>query len=1067
MIRVLIVDDNDANLYLLSSLLQGNGWDVDQARNGAEALTRAAQTPPDIVISDLLMPVMDGYTLLRQWKMDERFQKIPFVVYTATYTEPKDERLALDLGADAFIIKPLEPEPFLARIGEILMKRVRGEMREPRTPEVNEVELRAKYGDVLVHKLEQKIFQLEQLNNTLQQEMARLELTEQELQKSEERYRAIFDNASLGIYIIDEREVFQHCNPALLAMLGYTQQEMRRLTCVDITHPEDIENSRQNRQDLLTGKIANYRLEQRFIRKDGTTLWGEVSVSGIWDSKGRCELVVGLISDMTERKNSLEELLVSERKYTDLLEGANSIIVRIDTHGRITFINKFGREFFGYSWEELEGRPIVGTLIPGKETTGRDLLLMVEDIVQHPENYRNNVNENLKKNGERAWIAWTNLPLHDDSGTVKEIMGIGNDITELRRAQETLRQKEESYLNLFNNSVHGIFVTTPEGRVVDANDAWLRITGYSKKDLLEIVVTNLYSNPAERDLFRMELEKRGFVRDFLVRGKKRDGSEFDCSITANVFRADDGSVLNYQGILRDVTEERRVQKELLAERQQLLSIFNSINQMIYVVDLDSHEILFINAFGKELLGKDPTGSTCFRELHGLETPCSFCPNDKVKALKGKPYQWEFYVEKLQKTFLMLDRMIKWVDGRDVKFEFAMDISDRVKLEKELFEQHMQLVQAQKMEAIGTLAGGIAHDFNNLLTVTVGYSEMLLRGKNPADPGYTAVKQIFDASTRGADLVRNLMAFSRKTPTELKHLNVNDEIRSVVKLLQRAIPKMIDIRLKLSERPGTIMGDAGQFSQVLMNLGINASHAMPDGGELIIETQEIELDEEFCKYHLKCIPGHYVVISVSDTGCGMDKETLQRIFEPFFTTKEQGLGTGLGLATSYGIVKQHGGHITCDSEPGKGTTFKLYFPVVGETQPVEMIPSTAPTVSRGSETILLVDDEKVVQGIAGRILEDAGYTVLAARNGQEALDIYKGAMSRISLVFLDLIMPGMGGKQCLEGLLAINPDVRVIVGSGVTDHKERDDVLALGAMGFVVKPFRMAELLSAVREVLDR
>jgi two-component system cell cycle sensor histidine kinase/response regulator CckA len=377
----------------------------------------------------------------------------------------------------------------------------------------------------------------------------------------------------------------------------------------------------------------------------------------------------------------------------------------------------------------------------------------------------------------------------------------------------------------------------------------------------------------------------------------------------------------------------------------------------------------------------------------------------------------------------------------------------------------QLLQAQKMEAVGTLAGGIAHDFNNLLQVVLGYSELILMGEGLDTRLKDDLNRINQAARNGADLVHRLLTFSRKTEIKPRPLNLNHQIDQVRKLLYRTVSKMIEIELVLDSHLAAINADPTQVEQILMNLAVNARDAMPDGGKLVIETENVVLDEDYCKTHLETAPGHYVLLTVSDSGQGMDRETLEHIFEPFYTTKRPGEGTGLGLAMVYGIVKQHQGYVTCYSEPGRGTTFKIYFPaLVSGSQSEEAL--VKPVPRGGSETILLVDDEALIRDLGGRILTRAGYRVLTAVNGRDALEVYTTGRQDISLVILDLIMPEMGGKQCLEEILKIDTQERVLIASGYSVTGSSNEALAVGAKGFVNKPYDMRELLTTVREVLD-
>jgi len=378
----------------------------------------------------------------------------------------------------------------------------------------------------------------------------------------------------------------------------------------------------------------------------------------------------------------------------------------------------------------------------------------------------------------------------------------------------------------------------------------------------------------------------------------------------------------------------------------------------------------------------------------------------------------------------------------------------------------QLIHAQKMEAVGTLAGGIAHDFNNLLQAIQGYTQLLLLHKPKKDPEIGKLRKIEKAANSAGELTRQLLTFSSKIESRLRPLDLNVEVKKVQKLLKRTIPKMIDIELCLDDNLKIIDADPVQIEQVLMNLAVNARDSMPEDGKLIINTANVSLFEEDTRSHPEAKPGDYVLLTVSDTGHGMDKETLEHIFEPFFTTKGTGKGTGLGLSMVYGLVKNHNGHIECYSEPGNGTTFKLYFPEVKKVVDKDPHRQKSASPLGGSEIILMVDDEKYIRDIGEEVLSKFGYTVITASNGESALKIYREKQAEISLIILDLIMPGMGGRRCFEEILKVNPSAKVVIASGYAADGLSKEALAAGVRNFVGKPYDFNQMLEVVRKVLD-
>ncbi len=417
---------------------------------------------------------------------------------------------------------------------------------------------------------------------------------------------------------------------------------------------------------------------------------------------------------------------------------------------------------------------------------------------------------------------------------------------------------------------------------------------------------------------------------------------------------------------------------------------------------------------------------------------------------------------------------EWVDDPEERGLFRELVEDiafalyRIDLEKRHSEVEEQYRLAQRMESLGRLAGGVAHDFNNLMNIVLSYSGFVLDTLPADDPRREDLEEVRKAADRAVSLTRQLLAFSRKQVLNVEVLDLNDVVRGVEKMLRRLIGEDIEVRTVLDPALGLVAADRGQIEQVIMNLVVNARDAMPAGGRLTIETSNVHLDEDYAAHHLSARPGPHVMLAVSDTGCGMDEETRARIFEPFFTTKERGKGTGLGLATVYGIVKQSGGNIWVYSEPGKGSTFKIYFPRVeatGRHTPARALPAVTP--STGTETILVVEDEEAVRRAAARVLRAAGYTVIEAENGREALEVAGQHQGPIHLVLTDVVMPEMGGRELVQRLRAVHPEVRAIYASGYTDNAIQHHGTLDSGVNFLAKPFHSEALVRLVREVLDR
>ncbi|MFH1080268.1 MAG: PAS domain S-box protein [Pseudomonadota bacterium] len=382
----------------------------------------------------------------------------------------------------------------------------------------------------------------------------------------------------------------------------------------------------------------------------------------------------------------------------------------------------------------------------------------------------------------------------------------------------------------------------------------------------------------------------------------------------------------------------------------------------------------------------------------------------------------------------------------------------------------QLLHASKMEAVGTLTGGIAHDFNNIIQAISGYNQLLMMRKDETDPDWKYLANIDRLNQRATDLIKQLLIFSRKVEINLQAMNLNEEIKEYYNLLKEIIPRMISVDLHMETDLWQIKGDPAQLGQVFMNLSVNARDAMPEGGILQIRTENVIVEEKIVRHGMELNPGYFVLLRVSDTGHGMSQETLAHIFEPFYSTKEAGQGTGLGLAVVYGIVANHGGHICCESEPERGTTFNIYFPALNG--PFQMAPvvdkgSVEEKFPAGEEILLLVDDEEYLLETTRELLEQYGYRVLTAENGERAIEIFNSEKTKISLVILDLLMPGMGGLKCLDALLNIDPRAKVIISSGYITSSKQHEVMDKGAVGFIQKPYRHQDIINLIRGIFDK
>jgi two-component system cell cycle sensor histidine kinase/response regulator CckA len=640
------------------------------------------------------------------------------------------------------------------------------------------------------------------------------------------------------------------------------------------------------------------------------------------------------------------------------------------------------------------------------------------------------------------------------------------EITERKRMEEALRESEEKHRTLVEEGFDGIFIQKGP-KIIFANRRLYEMLAYAEGELEGQDHWVVY-HPDYQAITRARAEARMRGEDALsqyeVRLQRKDGTSFDGEIRARAILF--GNAPGIQVWIRDITERKRAEVALQESEERFRILVEKSPLGVSLLGTDGR-YKYLNPKFTEIFGyriEDiPTGKMWMEKAF---------PDPVFRHEVIGTWKRDFQELKGGDVWHRSYRVTcKNGSERDISFRTAkLETGDALVIYEDTTEQkrlESQLLQAQKMEAVGTLAGGIAHDFNNSLQGILGYVQILLMDMQKDAPEVATLRQIERSALRASELTKQLLTFSRKVDSQLRPLDLNQEVQQVEKILRRTIPRMIDIELHLGTDLNIIHADTGQIEQVIMNLGINARDAMPNGGKLTIETENVVLDQDYCRTHLEVTPGNYVMLSMSDNGTGMDERTQEHIFEPFFTTKGPGKGTGLGLAMVYGIVKGHGGNITCHSKPGEGTVFRIYFPVMEEGRESGPDEEELVEIRGGTETILLVDDEDSIRELGGEMLRRFGYTVLVAVDGETALEIYREEKENIALIILDLIMPGMGGQKCLEKVLEIDPAQRVLIASGHSPNGSTRESLQGGASGYVKKPYELRPMLAMVRQILDR
>jgi PAS domain S-box-containing protein len=740
-----------------------------------------------------------------------------------------------------------------------------------------------------------------------------------------------------------------------------------------------------------------------------------------------------------------------------IVQSSEDAVYAMGLDGSITAWNASAERLYGYAQGEALGRSAAMLVPPGGEAGWSESL----ERIRAGERTANQETQRLRKDRTRALVSLSESPLHDAEGRVFGASVIARDVTEQRRAEKALLENERFLRALFESRAAGILFGDGRGGVA-ANDEFLRISGYSREDVEAGRVLWTEITPPEfreRDAAgRSEALSRGACTPYEKQLFRKDGSRVWVIVS---FSITDPRTERSVGFVVDIDARKRAEDELRDAEARFARVFHSNLFAIGVAEMASGRLVDVNGRCADFFGyarDEMIGRTVF-DLGMWANPAERERLVAAASGPGPPSPMEATFRRksgeIRHALVSMEAMTQKGRAEPLNMVVLVDLTDYKRLE-------LQLLQAQKMEAVGRLAGGVAHDFNNVLGVILGYGELLLR--QATEPQRSKLEQILKAAQRAADLTRQLLAFSRQEVVEPKVLDLDAVLAELQKMLVRLIGEDVDLAIVHGANLGHVRADRGQLEQVVMNLCVNARDAMPDGGLLGIETANVDLDAAEAGQHQPTTPGRYVMLAVSDTGCGIETEVLPRIFEPFFSTKAPGMGTGLGLATVYGIVKQAGGFVWVSSEVGRGTTFKVYLPRADE-------PASAPEAReaavslQGSETILLVEDEASLRAMAAEILEGHGYRVLEAGGGDEAVEIGCRHPDPIHLLVTDVVMPGMNGRQVADSLVARHPSLRVLYMSGYTDNIiAHRGVLEAGTL-FLSKPFTTQALLSRVREAL--
>jgi two-component system, cell cycle sensor histidine kinase and response regulator CckA len=886
---------------------------------------------------------------------------------------------------------------------------------------------------------------------------------EETLRESEERFRTIFEEGQFGVTIAGPDFRFIITNPAFCRMIGYTATELAHMTFADITPKNHIDTDVKNIMDLRDGKIIQYRTEKQYMKKDGSLFWGNLICSTIRDTNGKVTRYLAMIEDITDRKRAEEALRQSEERLrraqviasignweldlvTETFWGSDEIYRICGVEDNTDF--ESSKSFRSNVLPEYENRlkKLLSNLGPEKND------LNFEFQIQR-------VND-----GQIRYIHAKAEVEFDPDGRPIKANGVSQDITEFKKIEEARRLSEKQFFTLADQSPNMIFINV-RGKVVYVNKACEEIVGYTSEE---------FCSPNFNFMTLIAPESRSIVQNAFQRHSKgedhpsyeyilitKDGTRKN--VINSVRLIDHEGEKAILGVVTDITVQKTAEEALRESEERYRRLVEF-----------SPEPVIVHSMGK-IVYANPAALT----LVGAKTAAQILGTSVVELVH--PEYRDFVRQRISsgltegKTLPVVEEKFLKLDGSPIDVEVAAlpivyegkpamqvvirDVTEQKKLQS-------QLLQAQKLEAIGRLAGGVAHDYNNMIGVILGYASLLEKQIPRTDPSFLKVQSIITAANRTAELTRQLLAFARKQIATPRLLNLNDELIPLQKMIGRLIGEDITLKIRPQQDLWTIRIDPTQIAQVLTNLATNARDAIKDTGTISIETSNITIEQRTPAFEGDIPPGEYVVLIFSDTGTGMDNMVKQQIFEPFFTTKSKEEGTGLGLSTVFGIVKQNNGFITLQSELGHGTTFTIFFPrFFGEPEIPARVHEEASL--SGTETILVVEDEEELLNFVTTALEQYGYTILGAKSPGAAFDIARGAGRSIELLITDVVMPDMNGKEFQNQLVSLYPHIQAIFMSGYSaDIVAHRGILEEG-VNFLQKPFTQKSLAVKVREVLDK
>lgn len=904
----------------------------------------------------------------------------------------------------------------------------------------------------------------------LEKRILELEKAESERKRIDEAYkeseaylRTLIRTIPDLVWLKDTQGVYLFCNSKFERFFGAKEKDIIGKTDYDFVAKDLADFFRQH--DNLTiaeGKPCKNEEEVTFA-DDGHREILETIKIPIYTNDGRLVGVLGIGRDITERKKSEENFKQLVDLHQTILDTVTVGLIFIKDR-KTQWTNRAITKMFGYEYSELLGKN--ASIYYGKEEMYKKVGVEGYAQIAKGETYSIEL-QGKKKDGTLFWCHLTSKAINPQNLSEGSIW-VAQDITERKIAEEKLRESERNYRDVFNAANDAIVIYDMRGgNIVDVNHAMLKICGFSTREeallaKIDFFVPDIYPYTMENALEKLRLTEEVGPQVFEWRIRNRPSQKL-LWVEVSMIKSNLSGKNRIIASVRDITERKEAEEKI----KQLASLHQTILDTVTVglVFIKDRKTQWTNSVWAKMFGYAPA------EIIGKETSIYYATEEIYKKVgsegyaklaKGETYTTELQGKRKDGSLFWCSLVGKAINPHTLSegsIWMAQDITERKKLED-------QLSQIQRIESIGRLAGGVAHDFNNMLGIIIGCTGMALQDVSSDQPLYGYLQDIMKAAEKSADLTHQLLAFARKQPIAPKTLDLNETLAGMLKMLRSLIGENIELIWKPAQEVWPIRMDPSQLDQILTNLCVNARDAITDVGKITIETGNATIDEAYCSYNPESIPGDYVILSVSDNGCGMDKKIMDKLFEPFFTTKGIGKGTGLGLATVYGNIKQNNGFINVYSEPGVGTTFKIFLPrQISTPEPVLQESHTLPVV-QGHETILLVEDEPAILAMASLMLKKFGYQVLAVSKPDTAIRIAKERKGEIHLLITDVIMPGMNGRILAKNITSIYPGIKCLFMSGYTNDVIAHHGVLDEGVHFIQKPFSMQALARKILEVLS-